>query len=82
MQWSDVPTLLDQYDSMEYADNSGGSLASQKLVRSFTGGSDDIADVPEKRRIEFMEQLEYRMGACANLSTSVAWKPRPGVWPQ
>jgi len=81
MEWAGVPSLLDQYDSMEYADNTGGSTASQKLVRSFTGGTDDIADVPVERRVEFMEQLEYRMGACANLATSRAWKPKPGVWP-
>lgn len=81
MDWSDVPQALNNYDSMTYADNTNGTTAGQKLVRSFTNGSDDLNAVPVDRREEFMEQLVYRMGACENLVNSRAWRPKPGVWP-
>lgn len=81
MDWSEVPQVLDYYDGLTYADNTNGTLASQKLIRSFTNGSDDVSDVPVQQREAFMEQLQYRMGACVNLSNSRGLRPQPGKWP-
>lgn len=82
MQWSEVPAELERYDSLTYSDDTRGTSASEKLIRYFTEGrSASLADVPEHRRDEFIEQLQHRVSACDNLDKSVAWRPTPGKWP-
>lgn len=73
MAWADVQAKLAAYDAMEYADNTGGTSASYKLLRSFNANT--AADVPVNRRDEFEEALDCRAGACANLAKSKGWRP-------
>lgn len=70
--WADVPAKLADYDAQPYADNSNGTSASYKLLRSFDANTAE--EVPENRRIEFEEQLDYRLGACKNLAKSKGWR--------
>lgn len=71
MAWSDVPAKLAQYDAEPYADNSNGTTASYKLLRSFAASTAD--EVPAHMRETFEDQLDYRLGACINLRKSKAW---------
>lgn len=72
MAWEDVPAKLDEYEAAEYAPPD----ARGALIRAYSNGqSEDIADIPEHRRVEFEEQLDYRLGACLNLAASRAWTP-------
>ena len=70
MAWIDVPAKLTQYDGEEYADDDAVS----KLLNLF--GADTVDDVPEHRREEFEEVLDYRLGACVNLAKSRAVRPK------
>jgi hypothetical protein len=71
MAWADVPAKLAQYDAEEYADNSNGTTASFKLLASFHVTAPE--QILEGLRLEFEEQLDYRLGACINLRKSKGW---------
>lgn len=66
MAWADVPKKLENYDKEEYAPDD----ASSKLLFEF--GAVTVERVPELRREEFEEALDYRLGACINLRNSKA----------
>ena len=71
MAWEDVPAKLALYDAEPYADNSGGTSASFKLLASYH------VETPEQilpgRRAAFEADLDYRLGACINLKNSRGW---------
>ncbi len=66
MAWTDVPAKMIQYDLEAYAPTN----ATQTLLNEFSVTTVD--DVPESRRTEFEEALDYRLGACQNLAKSKA----------
>lgn len=72
MAWDDVPAKMAQYDAEEYADNSGDTTASEKLL--FEYNAVDLAGVPVNRRDDFEKDLNYRIGACINLRNSRGWR--------
>lgn len=72
MAWADVPAKLAAYDALEYADNTNGTTASYKLLRSFN--VETLAAVPVDQREDFEEQLDYRAGACVNVAKSKGWR--------
>jgi hypothetical protein len=82
MAWADVPAKLEKYRDQDY----GGDDQADKLIEAY-GGRDprtgvlDVNNVMENYRQGFEEELDYRIGACENLETSKAWKPKPGVYP-
>lgn len=71
MAWADVPTKLSQLDGEEYTDNSQGTSASYKLLRSFNVDSVSAITDPVAQ-VEFEAQLDYRLGAMVNLRNSKA----------
>lgn len=71
MAWADVPAKLAQLDSEEYTDNSQGTTASYKLLRSFNVDSVSAITDPVAQE-EFEKQLDYRLGAMVNLRNSKA----------
>lgn len=82
MAWEDVPEKIIAYDAEEYADNTKGTTASQKLIgkyspftRTWNGPSIPLETVPVARREEFEEELDYRLGAVINLRESRAIRP-------
>lgn len=64
MAWSDVPDKMAQYAALTYAPDD----AEASLLLYF--GAETLDDVPEHRREEFEEALDYRLEACQNLATS------------
>lgn len=83
MAWEDVPARLAYYDTLDYADDSGGETPSVKLVRNYGGlknGVVSLDNVPVELRDDLEADLEYRIGACENLAKARAWKPGPN-WP-
>lgn len=71
MAWADVPAKLAQLDAEEYTDDTKGTTASYKLLRSFNVDSVSAITDPELRD-EFEKQLDYRLGAMVNLRKSKA----------
>ena len=72
MAWENVPAKLAQYREMEY----GGDDVADRLLADFGVFADEDLDmIPAYRRQEFEDQLDYRMGACANLTDSGGWTP-------
>lgn len=72
MAWADITAKLAAYDAEPYADNSNGTTASYKLLRSFN--VDSAAQITDPvAQVEFEEQLDYRFGACVNLRNSRGW---------
>lgn len=70
MAWEDVPAKLAKYRAMEY----GGDKEADRLIKSFFILSDeDIDMIPVEHRADFEAQLDYRIGACENLASSVGW---------
>lgn len=70
MAWTDVPTLLAEYDAEKYAPR----YASETLLAEY--GARIPAEVPEWRREEFERALNYRLIACRNLNTSRGVRPK------
>jgi len=71
MAWADVPAKLAQLDSEEYTDDTNGTTASYKLLRSF--GVNNVSEIADPTtREEFERQLDYRLGAMVNLRKSKA----------
>jgi len=64
MAWSDVPAKLATYAAEEYAPPN----ADVKLLWEFDALTVDA--VPEHRREEFEQALDYRLGACQNVKAS------------
>ncbi len=80
MGWpEDIQPELDAYDAKAYADNTGGTTASYKLLRSY--GANTAAEVPVHRRDRFEHDLNHRSGACTNLANSRAVRPEILRWP-
>ena len=71
MTWADVPAKLAQLDAEEYTDDTQGTSASYKLLRSFNVDSVSALTDPIAQ-VEFEQQLDYRLGAMVNLRKSKA----------
>jgi hypothetical protein len=72
MSWNDVPAKLAQYRTIEY----GGDAVADQFRNNYGILSDaDLDMLPVYKRVEFEAELDYRIGACENLSGSKAWRP-------
>lgn len=70
MAWEDVPAKMARYIDIEY----GGLDNAARLLAKFK--ADTVDEVPVQLRVEFEEQLDYRLGACENLVRSRAINPK------
>lgn len=70
MAWEDVPAKMARYIDIEY----GGLDNAARLLANFK--ADTVDEVPVQLRVEFEEQLDYRLGACENLVRSRAINPK------
>lgn len=74
MAWNDVPAKLAVYGAVQY----GGPEAVERLLAAYVPYPYPLVveNVPVIRRDDFEADLDYRFGACKNLSQSVAWNPK------
>lgn len=74
MAWDNVPQKLAVYGTVQY----GGPDAVTRLLAAYVPYPYPLVleNVPVARRDDFERDLDYRYGACSNLSKSVAWNPK------
>lgn len=80
MSWADVPAKLASYRTMEYSNNEQAdklidTYGGKRITDKYGNYVRSVDYIPANRQADFEAELDMRIGACGNLSDSVAWKP-------